>query len=71
MVPERWLRTKVVPILKPRKDPELLDLYSPINLPCAHKVLEKMLCVRLDYWAEIYLVSMVFKGQYGVWPDWR
>jgi hypothetical protein len=48
MIPESWLRTKVVPILKPRKGPELSDSYSPINLPpCACKRLEKMLC--LDY----------------------
>jgi hypothetical protein len=25
MIPESWVRTKVVPILKPRKDPELSD----------------------------------------------
>jgi hypothetical protein len=43
-IPERWLRTKVVPILSPRKDPELLDSYRPISLlPCARKLLKKML----------------------------
>jgi hypothetical protein len=25
MIPESWLRTRVVPLLKPRKDPELTD----------------------------------------------
>jgi hypothetical protein len=36
MIPERWLRTKVMPILKPRKDPELLDSYRLVFiLPCA------------------------------------
>jgi hypothetical protein len=37
MIPESWLRTKVVPILKTRKDPELSDSYNsdkPITL-CA------------------------------------
>jgi hypothetical protein len=53
MILENWLRTKVVPILKPSKDLELLDSYRPISLlPSAHKLLEKMLCTRLDYWAE-------------------
>jgi hypothetical protein len=34
-----------MPILKLRKDPELLDSYRPISLlPCARKLLEKMLC---------------------------
>jgi hypothetical protein len=32
MIPESWLRTKVVPILKPRKDPELSDSSRPISL---------------------------------------
>jgi hypothetical protein len=31
MIPESWLRTKVVPILKPRKDPKLSDSYKPIS----------------------------------------
>jgi hypothetical protein len=48
MIPESWLRTKVVPILKPRQDPELL---------------EKMLCTRLDYWAEKY--DVLSSSQYG------
>jgi hypothetical protein len=52
-VPESWLRTMVVPILKPRKDLYLLDSYRPISLrACARKLLEKMLCTCLDYWAE-------------------
>jgi hypothetical protein len=31
MIPESLLRTKVVPILKPRKDPKLSDSYKPIR----------------------------------------
>jgi hypothetical protein len=43
-IPESWLRTKVVPILNLRKDPELSDSYRPISLlPCTRKLLEKML----------------------------
>jgi hypothetical protein len=45
MISESWLKTKVVLILKPRKDPELPDSYRP----CARKLLEKMLYSRLDY----------------------
>jgi hypothetical protein len=60
MILESWLRTKVVPVLKPRKDPELSDSYRPI---CARKLLEKMLCTRLDYWAEKY--DVLASSQYG------
>jgi hypothetical protein len=64
MILESWLRTKVVPILKPRKDSELLDSYRPISLlPCVRKLLEKMLCTRLDYWAEKY--NILSSSQYG------
>jgi hypothetical protein len=51
MIPESWLRTKVVPILKPRKDPDLSESYRPISLlPFARNLLKMMLCTRLDYW---------------------
>jgi hypothetical protein len=64
MIPESWLRANFVPILKPRTDPELSDSYRPISLlPCAHKLLEKMLCTRLDYWAEI--TDVLSSSQYG------
>jgi hypothetical protein len=49
-IPESWLRTKIVPKLKPIKDPELSDSYKPISLlPCARRLLEEMLCTRLDF----------------------
>jgi hypothetical protein len=31
-IPESWLRTKVVPILKPRKDLGVSDSHRPISL---------------------------------------
>jgi hypothetical protein len=72
MIPDSWLKTKVVPILKPTKDPEILDSYRPISLlPCVRKLLEKMLCIRLDYWAEKYLASMVFDKAGGRGFIWR
>jgi hypothetical protein len=51
MIPGSWLRTMVVPIMKPRKNPELSDSYRPpiSLLSCARKLLEKMKCTRLDY----------------------
>jgi hypothetical protein len=50
MIPGSWLRTNV-PIVKPRKNPELSDSYRPLIslLSCARKLLEKMKCTRLDY----------------------
>jgi hypothetical protein len=64
MIPESRLRTKVVPILKPRKDPELLDSYRPISLLlCVRKLFERMLCTRLDYWAEKN--DVLSSSQYG------
>jgi hypothetical protein len=64
MIPENWSRAKVVPILKPRKDPKLSDSYRPISLlPCARKLLKKMLYTRLDYWAEKY--DVLSSSQYG------
>jgi hypothetical protein len=64
MIPGSWLRTKVMPILKPRKDRELSDSYRPISLlPCARKLLEKMLCTRLDSWA--IKCDVLSSSQYG------
>jgi hypothetical protein len=64
MIRESWLRTKVVSILKPRKDPEPSDSYRPISpLPCARKLLKNMLCTRLNFWAEKY--DVLSSSQYG------
>jgi hypothetical protein len=51
--PQRWHRTKVMPIVKPEKDPLLSGSYRPINLlVCGRKLLEKMIYTGLDFWAE-------------------
>jgi Reverse transcriptase (RNA-dependent DNA polymerase) len=51
--PECWRETKVVAILKPTKDPNDANSYRPISLlSYLRKLLEKMICSRLDYWAE-------------------
>jgi hypothetical protein len=53
VVPESWYRTKIVPILKPGKNFTLSDSYRPISLlACGRKLMEKMICIRLDFWAE-------------------
>jgi hypothetical protein len=66
-IPLCWLRTKIVPILKSRKDPELSDSYIPISLlPCARKLLEKILCSRLDNWTKKHdVASTVFEKAGG------
>jgi ribonuclease HI len=51
--PVCWRETKIVPILKPGKNPNQANSYRPISLlSCMRKLMEKMLCTRLDYWAE-------------------
>jgi ribonuclease HI len=53
VVPEGWYKTKVIPILKPNKNPEEAKSYRPISLlACTRKVLERMMVNRLDYWVE-------------------
>jgi hypothetical protein len=64
LVPKSWYRTKVVPILKPGENPALSDSYRPISLlACGQKLIEKMICTRLDFWAEKN--GILFSTQYG------
>jgi hypothetical protein len=50
---ESWRETKGVSILKPGKKPNNANSYRPISLlSCVRKLFEKMICTRLDYWAE-------------------
>jgi hypothetical protein len=65
VVPESWYRTKVVPILKPGKNPVLSDSYRPITLlACGRKLMEKMICTHLDFWAEKN--GILSSTQYGL-----
>jgi hypothetical protein len=53
VVLQSWHREKVVPIVKPGKDPLLSGSYKPISLlACGRKLMEKMICTRLNFWAE-------------------
>jgi hypothetical protein len=50
VVLESWYRTKVVPIMKPGKNPALSDSYRPISLlACGRK--DDLYCTHLDFWA--------------------
>jgi hypothetical protein len=51
--PESWQETKVISILTPGKEPNNANFYRSISLLlCVRKLFEKMICTRLDYWAE-------------------
>lgn len=51
--PEQWFVCKVVAIHKPGKDPAIATSYRPICLlSCIRKIFEKLVQVRLDFWAE-------------------
>jgi ribonuclease HI len=64
VIPENWQKTKVIPILKPGKDPNNADSYRPISLlSCVRKLFEKMILTRMDYWAERF--EMLSATQYG------
>ena len=52
-VPEEWKVGLICPILKPDKDPQLVNSYRPISLlSCVSKVMEKMVHERLAYIVE-------------------
>jgi hypothetical protein len=51
--PLAWIATKVVSLLKPGREPNDPNSYRPISLlSCLRKLYEKMICTRLDHWAE-------------------
>ena len=48
-IPKIWRRAKVVAILKPGKDPNLLQSYCPISLLCSsYKLMERMILSRIN-----------------------
>jgi ribonuclease HI len=62
--PKAWRETKVVAILKPGKQPNESNSYRPISLlSCIRKLFEKMICTRLDHWAEKF--EVISASQYG------
>jgi hypothetical protein len=62
--PKSWREIKVVSILKPVKEPNNVNSYRPISLlPCVRKLFEKMICTRLDYWAEKF--EILSPSQFG------
>jgi Reverse transcriptase (RNA-dependent DNA polymerase) len=55
--PKSWKDSKVVSILKPGKPPNDANSYRPISLlSCIRKLFEKIVCTRLDHWAEKFEV---------------
>lgn len=63
-IPATWQDVKVVAILKPGKESGISQSYRPIGLlSCTRKVLEKMILVRLEFWAEKH--QLLSPTQYG------
>ena len=55
IIPASWKYAILIPILKPEKDPTKIDSYRPISLlPCIPKLLEKIICRRLNFSFEKY-----------------
>lgn len=53
LVPFEWKNVKLIPVLKPNKDPRNINSRRPIKLlNCARKLFEKMIQVRLEWWVE-------------------
>ena len=51
--PDEWLRSIIIPISKPGKDPHLTNSYRPISLTnCICKIFERMVNARLRYYLE-------------------
>ena len=53
MVPGRWKKATIIPLLKAGKDPKLRESFRPVSLtPVIVKILERMVVDRLNYWLE-------------------
>lgn len=62
--PQVWYITKVIAILKPGQITSDAKSFRPISLlSCVRKVFEKLILVRLEYWAEKN--KIVSNTQYG------
>ena len=49
--PDQWRKFKIVPILKPNKDPQLASSYRPISLAsCVLKTFERIIKNRIYWW---------------------
>lgn len=63
--PTEWRFIKVVSIIKPGKDPSLVNSRRPISLlSCLRKLMERMLLNRLEFWAEKN--NIFSSSQYGL-----
>jgi ribonuclease HI len=52
-LPDTWKTGIIIPILKPGKDQSNIASYRPITLlSCIAKLMEKVICRRLEYWVE-------------------
>lgn len=52
-IPDTWKQQLIIPILKPGKPPSDPKSYRPISLlPCFPKLMEKMICARLNFYLE-------------------
>ena len=66
--PNQWLHAHIIPIIKPNKDPTLMDSYRPISLTsCYHKIFERMIKERLMYY--IKKNNILSPNQSGFLPD--
>ena len=60
--PDEWLRSIIIPMLKPGKDPHLTNSYRPISLTnCICKIFERMVNARLRYYLEKIVTLMLVK----------
>lgn len=52
-IPKEWCEFKIIPVIKPNKDPALANSYRPIALSsCFRKIFEHLIKNRLEWWIE-------------------
>lgn len=63
-ISDSWLKYRIIPILKPNKDPLSASSYRPIALAsCVLKTLERVITNRLEWWLETR--KMLPRSQFG------